>query len=221
MNRRSPTAGEVLSQRPSLAAINRGPQLLPHVDARPAAAWHRPHSDVPGGFLVWLPGLELVSELNQREDTWGPRHRRSTRQHAAVAAALALVPRMTPPCRVVITRCAPHALDSDNAVGAAKYVRDAVALWLGVDDANPRVEWVVRQEPPAGGMGVRIELLPRPAVPRTRVDLGARTVVRLRLTPLEREALTEALAHPDADEVCVIVEDLVLHLSSTPSHENA
>lgn len=43
--------------------------------------------------------------------------------------------------RVTLTRVAPRALDDDNAVSAAKGVRDAVAAYFGVDDRDPRVTW--------------------------------------------------------------------------------
>jgi len=189
---------------------------LPGVPAGPAAPWHRCHHEAPGGYLVWIPGLTLTSELNARE-TWAQRHRRSSVQHRAVANALERVPRLTPPCRVVITRCAQRALDTDNATGAAKYVRDAVALWLNIDDADPRVEWIVRQEPPAQGVGVRLEIVPRRILPRARVELGAVTRVHLHLTPDERASLARTLADPEADEVRLEVGDLILTIAGGTS----
>lgn len=55
---------------------------------------------------------------------------------------------------VLFTRCGPRALDSDNVQGSAKAVRDAIAACLGVDDADPRVDWDVAQH---NGRGVRYE----------------------------------------------------------------
>lgn len=39
---------------------------------------------------------------------------------------------------VSITRYGPKRIDSDNGVASAKSMRDAVALWLGIDDGDPR-----------------------------------------------------------------------------------
>lgn len=98
-----------------------------------------------GGVLV---PLRLISEANvsQREH-WAVKHKRTKRTRAAVSDALrgfGLRPSL--PCTVTITRCAPRRLDSDNAVRAAKAVRDEVAAWLGVDDADPRITWRYAQE---------------------------------------------------------------------------
>lgn len=49
------------------------------------------------------------------------------------------------PCVVTLTRIAPRELDSDNAVGSQKHVRDQIAEMIGVDDRDPRIEWVVTQ----------------------------------------------------------------------------
>jgi hypothetical protein len=61
--------------------------------------------------------------------------------------------------RAVVTfvRLAPRALalDSDNLISCAKHVRDALAVLLGVNDRDPRVEWRVQQEK-AKNYGVRI-----------------------------------------------------------------
>jgi len=55
-------------------------------------------------------------------------------------------PRPALPCTVLMTRIAPRKLDDDNLRGAFKAVRDQVAAWLGVDDADPRVTWAYAQE---------------------------------------------------------------------------
>ena len=63
----------------------------------------------------------------------------------------------TLPLVVTIVRIGPKALDGDNLQGSAKAVRDEVAKYLGVDDADTetRVTWAYRQE--RGKYGVRIE----------------------------------------------------------------
>lgn len=118
----------------------------------------RPHP--LGGIVVELPGLRLVSELNAHEH-YRVRAKRAKEHHAVVGGTLRVMAGAPPrlPCRVVITRVAPRALDQgDNAQSSAKHARDAVAKWLGVDDRDPRVEWVVAQE--KGPYGVRVEVVP-------------------------------------------------------------
>lgn len=46
-----------------------------------------------------------------------------------------------PAYEVLITRVGPRMLDNDNAIGALKPVRDEIACWLNLDDADPRVVW--------------------------------------------------------------------------------
>lgn len=90
--------------------------------------------------------MRTVSEANQREH-WSARARRVSAQRQTIGRALAshgehLVALRAAPCIVVeLTRVAPRALDSDNAVGAMKAVRDAIAAWIGIDDGSSRYEW--------------------------------------------------------------------------------
>jgi hypothetical protein len=116
---------------------------------KPAAV---PHQDVPPGyrFVVEIPGLRLVTLSN------GPAFRKfykssvSKAQKTAVTAFLqsrAVRCPLLPPLTVTITRGAPARMDSDNAVSAAKFVRDAIASYLGIDDKHDDlVDYVVRQE---------------------------------------------------------------------------
>jgi hypothetical protein len=54
---------------------------------------------------------------------------------------------LEPPLTVTITRGAPSAMDSDNATISAKYVRDAVAKYLGINDRREDlVDYVVKQQ---------------------------------------------------------------------------
>lgn len=102
--------------------------------------------------------IRLVSEANQHEH-WRVRAKRAKSQRAA---ARLIATAWTPwvhgdvrfsegPIAVTITRVAPRALDSDNAVGSAKAVRDGIADALGVNDGSPRVEWRYGQR--RGGVG--------------------------------------------------------------------
>lgn len=47
---------------------------------------------------------------------------------------------------VLLTRMAPRKMDCDNLRGSLKGVRDGVALSIGLDDGDPRVQWEYAQE---------------------------------------------------------------------------
>ncbi len=49
------------------------------------------------------------------------------------------------PCTITLTRIAPRELDGDNLQAGCKAARDAVALFLCADDADPRISWEYRQ----------------------------------------------------------------------------
>lgn len=86
--------------------------------------------------------MTLKSETNQREH-WASKARRvkAQRQHVAWAFKAERPDRPELPVIVKLTRIAPRRLDDDNLRAAFKAVRDQVAEWLGVDDADPQVEW--------------------------------------------------------------------------------
>lgn len=50
------------------------------------------------------------------------------------------------PVMVGMTRLGGREMDSDNLRSAFKWVRDAIALKLGVDDGNRLIQWVYAQE---------------------------------------------------------------------------
>lgn len=141
-----------------------------------------------GGVLVVIPTLELPSSANARGHTLDRSGTVATIR-AAVGNVLRVMagPRLPLPCRVVITRVAPLALDTDNADTSAKPVRDEVAVWLNPrviakgkkrgqvvgDDRDPRVEWLVAQE--KGAAAVRIEVTP--VVPWSTTAVSARAVL--------------------------------------------
>jgi len=110
---------------------------------------------------VPILGLKTVSEMNMHEH-WHSRLKRSKHQKSTVSLVLrGTVTHMMlslAPLRVTMTRIAPSVgLDSDNMVSSQKYVRDAIAESLGVNDKDPRVEWVVNQEKGPWGIRIRIE----------------------------------------------------------------
>lgn len=116
-------------------------------------------------MLSVLVPIRTVSEMNRR-DHWSARHRRSKQQKELTMLLLRTtkVDRslFKPPYLVTLTRVGPGAIkDSDNLAASTKAVRDAVATFLGVDDAdlaaNGQVQWQVRQER-ASAYGLRIEI---------------------------------------------------------------
>ncbi len=59
--------------------------------------------------------------------------------------------------RVTLTRLGGRKMDASNVVAAFKFVQDCCADWLGVDDADPRIEWRYGQKP-GGDNGVEVRL---------------------------------------------------------------
>ena len=90
-------------------------------------------------LTVELP-LRIESVANRREH-WSVRAQR-TKAHRLAALAVPLHPL---PCVVTLSRIAPRRLDTDNLAAGFKALRDGIADRLGVDDADPRVEWRYEQ----------------------------------------------------------------------------
>ena len=112
----------------------------------------------PAPSLSFEAPIVLVSEANQREH-WTAKHRRKRQQQEAMMWLLGVNRLGAGPYRICITRIAPRKLDSDNATGSAKYVRDAIAHWLGVNDGDERAAtWVVEQEQKRKTYAVRVEI---------------------------------------------------------------
>lgn len=146
--------------------------LIRPEDARPGAAAAPARGRGPDvrtrAVVEWAVSLTLpcrvVSEANRPTgEGWPAAHRRRKRQQEALdAARLAagfgyvggFVPRT--PCVVTLTHVGP-AMDGDNLQRAFKALRDAVAAWLGVDDADPRVRWEYDQRPGPAGVELRIQ----------------------------------------------------------------
>ena len=91
-------------------------------------------------MIVEVP-IRIESTPNLREH-WAARSRRAGKhKHDTYFALKASRAPHELPCVVTLTRVAPRTLDTDNNVSGLKAVRDGVSLWLGVDDADPRVMW--------------------------------------------------------------------------------
>lgn len=89
--------------------------------------------------------MRLPSRANsdgQRGGTHWQRAKLVKQQRFEVAMALLPYEGLAVPVTVQLTRVSPRSIDSDNLSGSLKAVRDAVAEWLGVDDADDRVTWL-------------------------------------------------------------------------------
>lgn len=100
---------------------------------------------VPVRLVVGPIPVKLVSEAN----AGGKRRAEIARKTEVKAAVRAALPELAAPLAlpvvVVMTRVGIRPLDTDNLARALKAVRDEVAAWLRVDDADRRVRWVCRQ----------------------------------------------------------------------------
>lgn len=117
-----------------------------------------------------IPGLRLPSITNTRVH-WRVLARWKQDQRASTFFALTGSPSLHRnyhfplrlPLVVVITRVGPRRMDDDNLQGACKYVRDAIAAVIGVDDGSRRYTWVYRQR--IGKYAVQVDIKPRPKRP--------------------------------------------------------
>lgn len=90
-------------------------------------------------MVITVP-IRTVMGQNAREH-WGSRARRVKSEKEATWLCLHGKPKPAIPCEVVLTRLSPNKCDDDNLEGALKSVRDAIAIWLGVDDGDERVKY--------------------------------------------------------------------------------
>ena len=103
-----------------------------------------------------ISNIRLGSGGNDRKH-WRAADRQKRTEKIAIAWALLGREKPALPCVVTITRVSPgNGLDSDNNVAACKYVRDAIADWIGIDDKDEHiVAWRYAQA--RGPWGVLIE----------------------------------------------------------------
>lgn len=103
--------------------------------------------------------MRTIPGMNTREH-FRVRVKRVRAEKEVIAWELAKLDKPAIPCSVLLTRYAPsNGLDDDNLTGALKSVRDAVATWLGVDDAK-RETVRYRYSQARGAWGVGIEFGP-------------------------------------------------------------
>ena len=95
-------------------------------------------------LCLTLP-VRIESEANRR-DHWAEKARRVKMQRNVVRWSLTGRKPPALPCTVRLVRVGPRDLDLDNLIGGGKAIRDQIAEWLGVDDADPRVTWEYAQQ---------------------------------------------------------------------------
>jgi hypothetical protein len=135
------------TKRAKVAGEKIGPQIAPQSVIR-----------IPLVLIVGPIPVRLVSEANRG----GKLRDRIARKTAVKDAVRAALPAMafSLPVRVTLTRYGHKRQDDDNLRRTLKSVRDVVAEWLGVDDADKRVRWVYRDRPGWGsGVGVEFRTL--------------------------------------------------------------
>lgn len=100
--------------------------------------------------IAFVVPVATKSVSNLREH-WATRAKRVKRERMATFAAFprkllgalsGLVPGDPKSLRVSLTRISPRELDDDNLRPALKAVRDEIARLVGVDDRDPRIQWV-------------------------------------------------------------------------------
>ncbi len=116
----------------------------------------------PSGWAIeLLLPVRVWSTPNQRKH-WSDKFKDAKSQNAAVLMALfdmgLLNHHVTLPCIVTLTRIGGKPMDGDNRISGFKAIRDAVAEWLGVSDADGSgVEWRYSQADGLPGCRIRIE----------------------------------------------------------------
>lgn len=98
--------------------------------------------------------IRTVSEANLGSEHWTKRHKRHKAQKQRVKWQWKIdKPKVSLPCKVILTRIAPRALDrQENLPVSMKYIVDAIADCLipglppGKADSDKRIEWEYAQE---------------------------------------------------------------------------
>ena len=136
-------------------------QPTPNLHNGPRTNEREPDKET-GGVVTFIVPIATKSTLNLREH-WASRARRVRAERKATRWAAICLPRGTldwliTPLAVTLTRISPRRLDSgDNLNASMKAVRDEVATWLDIDDADPSVRWDYGQEKGKPAVRVRIE----------------------------------------------------------------
>jgi hypothetical protein len=127
---------------------------------------------------TWTLPIATVSEANTRCH-WAQRYRRFKAQQNCVKALLVepVVAELATNLargrvlRIMLTRLADRAMDTDNLAGAFKAIRDQLAVMLKIDDGSSLVEWHYWQEKcEESGITIKMELLEADGV---RIEMAA------------------------------------------------
>lgn len=80
-------------------------------------------------------------------DHWATRAGRARAHRKLVSMNLKprLPDRLPRRLRILITRVGPRMMDPDNSIASLKHVIDGVADALGIDDGDPRLDWIYGQ----------------------------------------------------------------------------
>lgn len=117
-------------------------------------------------IVVTVP-IRIESLNKTYSEHWRTRSKRNTSHRAAVWFSLkaAKAAHDLAPCVVTLTRIAPRRVDAhENLRAGFKSAVDAVADWIGLDDADERIEWRYAQR--RGGVmeyAAEIRIEPRAA----------------------------------------------------------
>ena len=111
--------------------------------------------------------IATKNPTNVREH-WAVRAKRVKKQRQATRWALVaglvsarVDPTTRTPIVVTLTRIGPRAMDDDGAVAAMKHVRDEIAAYFGVNDADPRIAWEYRQAKGKAAVVIEFEVKAR------------------------------------------------------------
>lgn len=102
------------------------------------------------GFEVRVPQCLGVTPNEVRCWHWSKTRKAVAKVRHDVTVVLSQQDKPRLPVKVTIVRCASRLMrDSDGLIGSAKSTRDAIAAWLGIDDADLHsgalVSWHVEQ----------------------------------------------------------------------------
>lgn len=133
--------------------------------------------------------VRVTSPLNGQHSSWGAVTGRRTRERARTLAALETAATAPQAARkrarawgawiVTLERHGVRRMDGDNLQAGLKSVRDAIAAWLGVDDADERVWWRYAQVldvERAAESYLRVHVAPDPICESRRTPTPRRTL---------------------------------------------
>lgn len=107
---------------------------------------------------ILLP-IKTVSVMNLREHFMTKAKRSKLHRQTAFVMLKAWGVPPALPMTITMTRMSIGTLDDDNLASAMKAARDGVADWLGIDDGNPGITWVRKQQKAGRGTyGLLVEV---------------------------------------------------------------